>query len=118
MKMTNFESRYLFTALILFSHICAVRSSFIYCTGDDADDSGHCETYYACGGLMGTITGLAVSKSGVQSTLKDALLVGATGRARSAAVNWYGGGGYTYDEITEIDDILAVDFTNYKVSAS
>jgi hypothetical protein len=85
-------------------------------TGDDSDDSGHCETASSCNGLIVTIFSSAISLSGVKNTLKDVLAIGITGsQALSAFTSWQEGVGFTADIVSTDLEITNVDFTNYKV---
>jgi hypothetical protein len=85
-------------------------------TGDDSDDSGHCETASSCNGLIVTIFSYAISLSGVKNTQKDVLALGITGaQALSAFTSWQSGVGFTADILNTDSEINNVDFSQYKV---
>lgn len=90
---------------------------FVVVSGDDADDSGHCQGT-RCGGAYPRFLKEAITHS--RSGGSGILAIGANaGSARSSFTDWNrtsnGGPGAAVDHIGSTSDILNVDFNQYAV---
>jgi hypothetical protein len=104
-------------AILLSSY--QIYAGFVFISGDDSDDNGHCETATACSGYIVKILTQCISYSSIAGpNVKDVLAIGLTTSqtAHVAFLSYQAHLQFSYDIITssEASVLSTVNFTKYK----
>jgi hypothetical protein len=120
-----YERLVLFLVILLLQSMQrVVESSFVFVSGDDSDDSGHCETADSCNGLIVTVLNECIEKSTVENPVFDMLVIGlqtTTGgglfitQAASAFFEYQEHLGFTYEIANNYNEFNQKSLSDYKM---
>ena len=74
---------------VLVATVQLANAGIVFISGDDSDDSGHCQTSFTCGGLMGTLFEEAYTGSSINLPSIDILAIGVNSGSAFSSFNNY-----------------------------
>lgn len=113
------SSPFIFIALILIRWVLGCSGGFVFISGDDSDDIGHCETASSCAYLIVDTIRECITSSTATSATKDVLAIGIDNTYQSQAFtgfkNWQSYLGFSYDIIHSVSGLTSSDLSKYKM---
>jgi hypothetical protein len=105
--------------LLTICFVNTVDCGFVFISGDDSDDSGHCETASSCSGLIVDVFSECISTSNIIAAQKDVLAIGVDDTYQSQAYtgfsNWQQYVGFSYDIVHDVTGWTQKNFSKYRM---